>query len=206
MGVWMKVKSLSRVWLFVTPWIVAYQAPLSMGFSRQEYWSGLPFPSPGSSRHRDRTLVSHIAGRYFNLWAIRETPLLSNLVLKTIIFNADYSKGLLNGSPVSILGFFPPLPHLHCFTPPSVHTESRKIWERLGQIISCLSSKSFNGFPFLLGKSPRPGRAFMAMADLVPITSLFSSPITVFLTYSTSATLAFLLFIEKPSYAPTFGP
>ena len=43
----MKVKSLSRVRLFVTPWTVAYQAPPSMGFSRQEYWSGLPFPSPG---------------------------------------------------------------------------------------------------------------------------------------------------------------
>ena len=42
-----KVKSLSRVRLSATPWTVAYQAPLSMGFSRQEYWSGLPFPSPG---------------------------------------------------------------------------------------------------------------------------------------------------------------
>ena len=42
-----EVKSLSRVRLFVTPWTVAYQAPPSMGFSRQEYWSGLPFPSPG---------------------------------------------------------------------------------------------------------------------------------------------------------------
>ena len=42
-----KVKSLSRVQLFATPWTVAYQAPLSMGFSRQEYWNGLPFPSPG---------------------------------------------------------------------------------------------------------------------------------------------------------------
>ena len=41
-----KVKSLSRVRLFATPWTVAYQAPPSMGFSRQEYWSGLPFPSP----------------------------------------------------------------------------------------------------------------------------------------------------------------
>ena len=41
-----KVKSLSRVWLLATPWTAAYQAPLSMGFSRQEYWSGLPFPSP----------------------------------------------------------------------------------------------------------------------------------------------------------------
>ena len=43
----MKVKSLSHVQLFATPWTVAHQASLSMGFSRQEYWSGLPFPSPG---------------------------------------------------------------------------------------------------------------------------------------------------------------
>ena len=42
-----KVKLLSCVQLFATPWTVAYQASLSMGFSRQEYWSGLPFPSPG---------------------------------------------------------------------------------------------------------------------------------------------------------------
>ena len=42
------VKSLSRVQLLVTPWTAAYQAPPSMGFSRQEYWSGLPFPSPGA--------------------------------------------------------------------------------------------------------------------------------------------------------------
>ena len=41
------MKSFSRVRLFVTPWTVAYQAPLSVGFSRQEYWSGSPFPSPG---------------------------------------------------------------------------------------------------------------------------------------------------------------
>ena len=41
-----KVKSLNRVRLFVTPWTIAYQAPPSMGFPRQEYWSGLPFPSP----------------------------------------------------------------------------------------------------------------------------------------------------------------
>ena len=43
----MKVKSPSRVRVFVTPWTVVYQAPQSMEFSRQEYWSGLPFPSPG---------------------------------------------------------------------------------------------------------------------------------------------------------------
>ena len=41
------MKSLSRVQLFVTPWTMAYQVPLSMGFSRQEYWRELPFASPG---------------------------------------------------------------------------------------------------------------------------------------------------------------
>ena len=42
-----KVKSLNHVQLFVTPWTVAHQAPPSMEFCRQDYWSGLPFPSPG---------------------------------------------------------------------------------------------------------------------------------------------------------------
>ena len=45
------VRSLSRVWLFATPWTVAYQAPPSMGFSRQACWSGVPFPSPGDLPH-----------------------------------------------------------------------------------------------------------------------------------------------------------
>ena len=45
-----KVKSLTHVYLFTTPWTVAYQAPQSMEFSRQEYCSGLPFPSPVLSR------------------------------------------------------------------------------------------------------------------------------------------------------------
>ena len=43
----LEVKSLSHVLLFATPWTVAYQASLPMGFSRQGYWNGLPFPSPG---------------------------------------------------------------------------------------------------------------------------------------------------------------
>ena len=47
---------LSHVWLFVIPWTVARQAPLSMGFSRQEYWSGLPFPSPGDLPHSQTCL------------------------------------------------------------------------------------------------------------------------------------------------------
>ena len=55
---------LSPVQLFETPWTVAHQAPLSLGFSRQEYWSGLSFPSPGDLPDPG---VSHIGGRRFNL-------------------------------------------------------------------------------------------------------------------------------------------
>ena len=52
------------------PWTVAHQAPPSMGFSRKEYWSGLPFLSPGDLPNPGvRTQVSRIAGRRFNLWA-----------------------------------------------------------------------------------------------------------------------------------------
>ena len=65
-----KVKSLSRVQLFATPWTVAYQAPLSMGFFRQEYWSGLPFPSPGDLPSPGiEPRFPCIGGRRFNLWA-----------------------------------------------------------------------------------------------------------------------------------------
>ena len=68
-----KVKSLSRVRLFATPWIVAYQAPPSMGFSRQEYWSVLPFPSPGDLPNPGiEPWSTHIPGRRVNLWATRE--------------------------------------------------------------------------------------------------------------------------------------
>ena len=46
---YVRIQLLSRVWLFETPWTVACHTPLSMGFPRQEYWSGFPFPSPGAT-------------------------------------------------------------------------------------------------------------------------------------------------------------
>ena len=61
----MKLKSLSHVQLLATPWIAAYQASLSMGFSRQEYWSGVPLPSPVTNldsilQSRDITLPKKV--------------------------------------------------------------------------------------------------------------------------------------------------
>ena len=57
-------------------WIVACQAPLSMGFPRQEYWNRLPLPSPGDLFWpRDQTQVSCIAVTFFTIWATREAPI-----------------------------------------------------------------------------------------------------------------------------------
>ena len=69
------MKSLSCVRLFVTPWTVAYQAPQSMEFSRQEYCSGLPFPSPVSSPTGDQTQIPCIARQNLNPWTAREVAL-----------------------------------------------------------------------------------------------------------------------------------
>ena len=55
------MKSLSRVQVFATPWTVAYQASPSMGFSRQEYWSGLPFPSPKLSLKEKGVFASRLS-------------------------------------------------------------------------------------------------------------------------------------------------
>ena len=70
---WSEVKLLSRIRLFATPWTIAYQAPPSLGLSRQECWSGLPFPSPGYFPNPGiEPRVSRIACRRFTIWATRE--------------------------------------------------------------------------------------------------------------------------------------
>ena len=68
----------SHVWFFVTPWTVALQAPLSMGFSRQEYWSGLPWPPPGGLPDPRTEPVSlmppALVGGFFTTGATWEAP------------------------------------------------------------------------------------------------------------------------------------
>ena len=88
-ALWRKCKLLSCVWLFVAPWTVAHQAPLSVEFSRQEYWSGLLFVFPRESfLPRDPIWVSCIAGSFFTIWAIREATanLLSVITELPILF------------------------------------------------------------------------------------------------------------------------
>ena len=70
----------SRVRLFATLWTVAYQAPLSIGFSRQEYWSGLPYPAPGDLPDPGIELVTlkspALADRFFTASATWEAQIL----------------------------------------------------------------------------------------------------------------------------------
>ena len=104
------VQSLSRVQLFVTPWTVAYQAPLSMGFSRQECWSGLPFPSagdlpdpgikPGSPALQADALPSEPPGKP---WCIKTLLVYKNNRFWVLIL---YPEALLNSLIVSNNFFF----------------------------------------------------------------------------------------------------
>ena len=82
-------QSLSRIQLFATPWTVAQQTLLSVGFPRQEYWSGLPFPPPGYLSYPEIKLASPVlAGRFFTT----EPPGKALLYNTDILFCNDHSK------------------------------------------------------------------------------------------------------------------
>ena len=86
----MKVKSLCHVWLFVTPWTVACQAPLSLGFSRQEYWSGLPFPSLGDLPDPGIKPGSPALQADSTIWATREAHI-GHIYIYTYQIRSDQS-------------------------------------------------------------------------------------------------------------------
>ena len=77
----MKVKLLSRVRLFTTPWTVAYQAPPPMGFSRQEYWSGVPLPSPDDHLVQLEKEEPHLPQSLIRMIGFHQSLLLSNFAL-----------------------------------------------------------------------------------------------------------------------------
>ena len=86
----MKVKLLSRVRLFATLWTVSYQAPPTMGFSRQEYWSGVPLPSPHPYMTTGKTIA--LTRRTF---VGKVMSLLFNMLFKLVIAVLPRSKHLL---------------------------------------------------------------------------------------------------------------
>ena len=78
-----KVKSLSRVRLFATPWTAAYQAPPPMGFSRQEYWSGVPLPSPDNHLQRIFNTLIPRRVQHVHSWKASQVNLMYNCTLNT---------------------------------------------------------------------------------------------------------------------------
>ena len=98
-------QSLSSVQLFMIPCTVACQAPLSMGFSRQKYWSGLPFPTPGDLPNQGiKTASSASAGRFFTTSTTWEAPKVYYLT-SFLLLIYPFSKHLLSthyvvGTPI----------------------------------------------------------------------------------------------------------
>ena len=104
-----EIKSLSHLWFFVTPCTIAYQAPLSTGFSRQEYWSGLPFPSsedlpdpgiePGSPVGRHLTVwatgeVNYKKVTHINKWIMKFAECNLSVYKLTVSYTSDKKSGI----------------------------------------------------------------------------------------------------------------
>ena len=106
-----KVKSLSRVQLLVTPWTAAYQAPLSMGFARQDYWSGLPLPSPLIVLSSNLKEIITFPGKYIQSmearWEIRVYKPEAHGSLCCFLF---FMTGLSSSLQISFLSFWRLLP------------------------------------------------------------------------------------------------
>ena len=108
------MQSLSPVWLFAIPWIAAFQAPLSMGFSRKEYWTGLPFspaedlPDPGIEPTSPVSLA--LAGRFFTTEPPGSILYLCTFPLYSLASHLDCNTDILTGCSVS------PMPYLNPFS------------------------------------------------------------------------------------------
>ena len=83
----MKVKSLSRVRLLATPWTAAYQAPLSMGFSRQEYRNGVPLPSPYIKISNGNCENAHLYSKYSDSARLRNMHV--KLMVRNILMHTN---------------------------------------------------------------------------------------------------------------------
>ena len=116
-GKWkVKVKSFGRVRLFTTPWSAVHQAPPSMGFSRQEYWSGVPLPSP------TKRLEAHMSLNY--TLSVFHPCYLSSL-WDTMLFFPTTSQDLTLRQGLGSGFWTPPLSHSQFLLPPSSCTRAQ---------------------------------------------------------------------------------
>ena len=118
-----KVKSLSRVWLLAIPWTAAHQAPLSMGFSRQEYWSGVPLPSLVLLlRHSHLCMMRCLFMYINNLSGFLNADVLQRSLLDPFLLSV-YTVS----SHTQTTSIPPPWPFLHCFAVSYLYEHDSKI-------------------------------------------------------------------------------
>ena len=125
----------SGVLLCATPWTVACRVPLSMEFFRQEYWRGLPFPSPGDLPDpgigpRDRTQVPHIAGRFFIKTEEALSPCISIQPIFSVYPPGPLLKAEMQRNSTRLLPSRGK-PHIHTHTHTHTHTPLTAGWSDL---------------------------------------------------------------------------
>ena len=120
-----KGKSLSRVWLLATPWTAAYQAPLSMGFSRQECWSGVPLPSP------DFIYIRPLILAILSVWDTFTSDLPKADLCYSLGFSLDVTSSVEINSHLSLseIGFYCCLYLLWAFKVTLVLRTRLPVWE-----------------------------------------------------------------------------
>ena len=154
---------LSHLWLFATPWTIAWQASLSTGFLRKEYWSRLSLPSPGFSLSRDQTHISCIAAGFFTTEPPGKAACINSLVVEqhfiVWIYNKVYSHSPVENLPCVMLLW---IQLLYTFVYRFLYThKSLLFWDKYQRIklqdcivVACLvfykTNKLFPGVDILL--------------------------------------------------------
>ena len=153
-----KVKSLSHVRLFATPWTVAYQVPLSMGFSRQEYWSGVPFTSPISWLNSDEWRVAFYGWARKCFLDIESSGEEAVMIVEILTKSLEYYKNLMIKQWQCLRGLTPIFEgsSVGKMLPVSIACYKKIIHERKGQSLCQASSLSH------FKKLPQPPQPLVA--------------------------------------------
>ena len=175
---------LSRVQLFATPWTVAHQVPLSLGFSRQERWSGFPFPPPGGLSDpaiEPTSLTSPaLAGRFFTTSANHASPVPRWLRKGTLPTLPDGIHQALRGAPAASAEPLPLLFGGHVLTPP--HMDRGASCVGLGCSLFGECSFTQHSYPSLPSLLPDPaalsfsGSHIAGLPGQVPLPPSFAQP------------------------------
>ena len=134
----MHAQSLSRVWLFATPWTIAHQSPLSMVFPKQKYWSGLPFPTPGDHLNPGIKPVSlaspAFTGGFFTTAPPGKPSVACSVLNKYLLNKWLWSGSVAVSSKVLPTWFQPQVLHLPRVLPDYRVSSSDSLWNQVSKV------------------------------------------------------------------------